>query len=520
MAYVTWNGNDGMGIGAAADETGAFELFFERSWRTLRVECEARAAGARGEFSFVSSALEDGELGDLVLERGPSLDLVVLDEAGAPVEGAVTTAGERRSGPDGRIQLRFVSEPFTVAAYGYLPREVRPAGAGELEVRLSAGPGLEVLVLDAQGAPVPEAPLRIEADREFFDGPDGTIDGRVWRSDPARVGRHRVSGNRKEGGVYAEFVCNREGRWRTGGVLAGVPFRLRIGPRTTEPFQEELVPALGPTEQRRIEVRLPLALVTLRGRALDAEGRALPGVRCAVPAALFHGHGDGLYCASDVSGRFECFLLLPERVGPLSVRIGRGGFLERTLAWDPASGEVEVRLDPGKRVRVTVVDSAGEIVPGGALTWRPLGASSWSGAETLRPGVFEASGLEDGLLEFRLELAGRHYMRTHSAQDEELVFEIERPARVRVAWNVESAEPWLRWLHVGLLPEEEDGVTYRTDGERTDALVGSAEFRAVVPGAYVAVLYFQEDEELEELGRRSFEVAEGERTELEIRARK
>lgn len=522
-ASVTWNGNDGMGIGAATDETGAFELFFERSWRTLYVECEARAVGARGEFAFESSELEDGDLGDLVLEQGPRLELLVHDAAGAPIEGAMTTAGKGLSGPDGRLELRFVSEPFTVAAHGYLPREVQPSGAGELEVRLSAGPGLEVLVLDAGGAPVPEAPLRIEAERELFDGPDGRLEARVWRSDPARVGRHRVSGNRKEGGVYAEFACNGDGRWRTGGVRAGVPFRLRIGARTSTPFHEELVPALGPAERRRLEIRLPLTLATLRGRALDAEGRAVPGARCATSAALFHGHGDRLYCESDASGRIECsFLLPPDLVGPLAVNFERGGFLTRTIPWNPAAEEaLEVRLDPGKRVLVSVVDTTGAIVPGGRVVRRPLGAPSWTGTEMLRPGVFEASGFEDGLVEFRLDLAGRQYTRTHSTEAEELVFEIERPARVRVAWQVESAEPWLRWLHVRLLPEEEVGITYRTEGdERTDALSGSAEFRAVVPGAYTAVLYLEEGEELVDLGRRPFEVAEGQRAELEIRARR
>lgn len=515
-AYVYWDAANSTAYSATTDEAGEFELFFERPWQHMSVEASGKDGGS-GEFEFVATDVPDEELGDLILPVGSAFTLRVLDEAGQPIPAAFTDRSRAQSDSEGRLVLMGVAGSVTVAAPGRQARSLQPPATGELDVVLLPGLELEIIVRDGRGQPVPEAPLRFEADRELFDGSLGRIESSVWRNNPAPVGRMRSAGNRKEGGIYSQFTCDGDGRWSRSGFLPGVPFLLRVGQNKGPFFHEERVAGLGFGERRRIEITLDATCSRVRGRAHDRDGIPLPGVRTSSAAALLHTHASG-DCFTDWRGRFDCSLLLPIDAEPPVVSFSRIGFCDRELRWDLGSDEPrEVMLNRGRTVAISLVDLAANPIPGGDVTRRRLGGESWTGVTHLAPGRFEAGGLEDGLYEFKLLLAGRETIVTQASDVSELVFRVARPGSVRLTWNVSTPEPFLRWLHPRLSSLDLPGLEYRS--ERTDTIHGDSFFRSVAPGRYVAILELDEDEERVAIARAEFVVVPGEQATVELEAR-
>jgi hypothetical protein len=296
-----------------------------------------------------------------------------------------------------------------------------------------------------------------------------------------------------------------------------VPFLLRVGERNQPFFQEQRVTALGPNEQRRIEVVLDATCLTVRGRVLDDMGQPLPGVRPETSVALLHTHATEEYCGSDTRGRFACTFLLPPDVDDPVVRFRRIGFHTRELTWDlDTNGARDLVLERGRVVTLSVLDLDGGAIAGGVITFRQVGETDWQRASRFAPGVFEAGGLADGPYEFQLTLAGRTSVEMLPSDIGEFSFRVERPGSVCARWNAPTDSPDPRWLDVSLLPLDADEP--RHDAEPSLDASGEVVFRAVLPGRYAAVLRTR-DEESVELARVEVMVIAGESTTVKLEPR-
>ena len=114
------------------------------------------------------------DLGEIRLDPGVDVEGRVVDGAGAPVPGAVVSAGELWTptredvvtGRDGLFTLRHLARgtgAISVAAEGFLAREVpvEVPAAGPVVVTLRRGGTLVVRILDAGGGPVAGANVRL-----------------------------------------------------------------------------------------------------------------------------------------------------------------------------------------------------------------------------------------------------------------------------------------------------------------------------------------------------------------------
>ena len=209
-------------------------------------------------------------------EAGPVLRLRVLDPGGRPLAGAraVWTTGwggpaagrpwawtrSGETGGDGRLALPAGPEgvEFGVlqvdrAEGGWIaaPRRLRPPWPEEeVEVRAGAGAVLEVLVLEAGGAPLPGATVEARS-------PDPPWAARLWR---ARTGA--------------------DGRARLAPLLPGEVEVRALDPRlpqATEPRRLR-VEAAARHEAVLAFARGQEVAVRAEGRVLDAAGRPLPGI--------------------------------------------------------------------------------------------------------------------------------------------------------------------------------------------------------------------------------------------------
>jgi hypothetical protein len=217
--------------------------------------------------------------------------------------------------------------------------------------------------------------------------------------------------------------------------------------------------------------------------------------------------------------RFERLLALG---GMTRMRVEKAGYLALEFEYSGADERsLDLRLELGQRVLVSVLDAEGKPVEGGAVVLRPIGEGSWKEARAVGVGRFEASGLEHGLHEFELRLAGKTQRVEHEADDPELVFTVERPGEVEVSWTVETSETWLYWLELRLVPvngtEPESQLSQVSQmSDSTAAPAGSHRFRSVPEGSYEAVLAFQSGDTEVELCRRRLAVRPGATTRVEL----
>ncbi|WP_237712472.1 sigma-70 family RNA polymerase sigma factor [Pedosphaera parvula] len=157
-----------------------------------------------------------------IMENGVTLTGNVIDEAGRPIHGAqiahepfTTKPLLAKAGPNGEFSIPGLESDefdFTVTADGFAPeyRKVTVAhGMEPVNVQLRPGALLKLLVMDDQGAPVPDATVGLEQwgeHRQVLDWKSKTdANGRIeWNSAPPQDTLELYA--KKEGWCYTRSV--------------------------------------------------------------------------------------------------------------------------------------------------------------------------------------------------------------------------------------------------------------------------------------------------------------------------
>jgi protocatechuate 3,4-dioxygenase beta subunit len=287
----------------------------------------------------------------------------VVDPGGCAIAGRTDDKGELSV--DGSFGLSGTMIEIRSGERGVL-RTFHGNGA---DVELKEAPRLEVLFVDAKGAPVPG----VEAYLNTGD--------RDW---PART-------------------ANAEGRW-TLGVAPTTEVRLAVLPPYVLLEDAKFVPdARKPKKQLRVQRG-----VSVSGRVLDAAGHPMRGVK----VTPYFGEGvaekmsatakEGLLWSrrawTDMAGEFEIGGLLP---GPYTLVANRGN-AEGTSALVTAPGRVDIQKYGQYALTGVVVEEGGAPVSGASVVLSRPGSESgsWSAittrlgqyrVEVPAPGSYEAT---------------------------------------------------------------------------------------------------------------------------------
>jgi len=376
--------------GLYTDEDGAFNVpgvpagsHYVQAWREGYLGRSGESVEMDGEGAIAQVTLD--------WDEGVSLRGTVLDEAGEPVEGARLSLARRSrfvlSDEEGRFQILGLGEKsslslfVTADGYGITERREIPLDGTPITVRLHPAGSISGRLFDAHdGQPVQAFAIRFE---------------------PLRSGGE-VQGVRKDR-VFSE----REGEFLFTGVPAGAYWMD--------------VHAIGYMRHRveKVEVRIgedtpvpPIHLERgreIRGVVLDrTDGTPLQGtwvnVRAAIQGQLWPqppgGLGNLRHTETDAEGRFRLAGI------PVADVLLRAGSQERATARrlirfdeEETARSVEILLDRGGTVEVTVLDSEGDPLPGKNVRLR------WTGEPPARWGALKTSG-PDGKAVYERVLPG------------------------------------------------------------------------------------------------------------------
>lgn len=275
---------------------------------------------------------------ELVLGPAHALDVVVVDEAGAPVPGAdVEVQGQdpfplgARSDAEGRAHVTRLSEgPYTVvvSAMGFDTVETRkPSGTTEVRVVVKKLSALVVTVVGPDGAKVPKSRVEITS-------------AVLWpsrRADTDDAGNVRISGLAE--GTYALRA--------THGALAS---------------PTELAVTLARGETKELTLHLSAGMwVTVRVVEVDGESRTpLAGSRVVLAES-----GLSAFPVEGVTGKDGTVALGPIPRGGASVMASHDGYVSATVA--VSEGPVDVGLVRAGTLVGRVVDGRGYAVDGARI---------------------------------------------------------------------------------------------------------------------------------------------------------
>lgn len=426
--------------------------------------------------------------------EGEPLAASVIELQGLPAELAARGASSAsQAGPDGRHALKVPSWLPTVAV-------VRAPGYSEVHLALAAGaadaPGEVHLersarvrgrLLDAAGAPVPDAPVSARADawELFQDGrepPLGTRTGEV-----AWTARTDAAGAFDLAGLPANVALTLAAERAEGGPRPA---------RTREPLR------LAPGEEREADVVLSGG-TRIEGVLLGADGAPQEGTQI----WLVHGGGRRVFTSyeavtehavTDAAGRFTFEDVAPGswRVGPALPAAGDGG---AALAPWPEIVEVfegmtaaELVLRPPGALTVEgrCVGPHGEEVSGVHLVAE--GGEQTATAISDGNGAFELGPFVEGALQIRTTAVGAGYAagaaQTVQAGDRDVLVHVQRAGALHgSATRASSGSPLPAEVELALRDQPEGtGVRRVTAGAD-----GAFEVTDLEPGLFAVVARFE-----------------------------
>lgn len=279
-----------------SDADGRFRIGVPRPARggAWRGELLVGSAGdhllqRRLEATATESTVDLGDLG-----VGRSLVFVVRGTDGAPLAGAearvVTADGAfvtATTDAQGRAVLFGVppqAREGQVVAHGHRLTLVPLPAGGEVAVRLVAGNGVDLQVVEPDGGPATGLRVRLEAECLPFAAPGQTTP--------------------MPGPFVQAFPLDDQGRWQFADLFPGVLLRLVVVDELGQEVgrTDVVAPPLGRCDA--VTITVAARTFHCEGRVQDEQGRAVPRVRLHAE----HG-GQALTARSDAEGRF--------RLGPL-----------------------------------------------------------------------------------------------------------------------------------------------------------------------------------------------------------
>ena len=479
-AEITWWTGSQMIAGTELEGNRFFVPFDETEMNAIgKVKLEAwTESGLRGAFEFERDEIpQDLDLGELALGVGGVARLVVLDPERQPVQGARVRAQDiggdgEETDSEGQATLRSLppDATFEVLARGFEPiRFPAPISLEPVEVVLQRANRLTIRILDSNGAPQPAALLRISAEGALF--PEGVFDRFLTPQIPGLGARAGRDGNSH----YYRLVADERGSIELQSILPGRTFALDVEDAAGGSAHHEVVAPMGVQEQRELTVRLSRPSRSLAGRVLDLFGKPLEGA-----SVTLLGARDAIERKTGPDGRFlfeglygEEFDMKVELRGYVSSRL-------REVRVPPDAVPLQVVLEQGRDVRVSVVDARGKRVDAGsAFAFLPDDDQRWF-AKPQADGPRLLSDVPFLDLEVRLQLASKELRQTLPAHADEIVIPVPELGRLEVAFESDPG-----------LPRERLGLLLRSIDEARQQFVyliptrtAPMEFEAVWPGSY------------------------------------
>ncbi|HVS09862.1 MAG TPA: carboxypeptidase-like regulatory domain-containing protein [Planctomycetota bacterium] len=434
--------------------------------------------GLRGAFEFEGDEIpQDLDLGQLALGAGGVARLVVLDPERRPVNGARVRARDvegiaEETDSEGRATLQGLppDATFEVLARGFEPiRFPAPISLEPVEVVLQRANRLTIRILDSNGAPQPAARLRISAEGVLF--PEGVFNRFLT---PQIPGLGSLGG--RDGELhYYRLVADERGSVELQSILPGRTFALDVEDEAGGSAHHEVVEPMEAQEQRELTVRLSRPSRSLAGRVQDLFGQPLEGA-----AVTLLGERDGIGRKTEPDGRFlfeglygEEFEMKVELRGYVSSRL-------REVRVPPDAVPLQVVLEQGRDVRVSVVDARGKRIDAGSVfAFLSDGDQPWF-AKPQADGPRLLSDVPFLDLRVRLQLDGKEFWQTLPAHVDEIVIPVPEFGRLEVAFEPDPG-----------LPRERLGLLLRSIDEARQRWVhliptrtAPMEFEAVLPGSY------------------------------------
>jgi hypothetical protein len=473
-----------------AEDDGRFSIVLYRAGVT-RLVLELRDAAGQGlKVLDITEGLDRGrDLGDVELSGQVEIAFRVLDSAGSPIPGAVAVGGPRYegksapTGEDGRGILKPTSESKTLraAAVGYGSAEIAipQTPGGELTLHLPRGNAVRVQLRDKDGA-VPERLMVLFVCKSGLF-PSGQS------MDPAHAALGGEPGLASSGphGLEMKFDPDAKGEVLVAGVKPDVPFNVRAVDRVGGTLAEAEV-RVGAVEVKTVELRIPNARRSFRGRVVDGQGRGI--VRAHVSFRPTDSMSFSMLSRED--GTFEIPDVYSDHVRLDVVREGYVPFQTDALPAPADGAEVPIKLEAGRTVTVRVEDSQGRPVPGIAVSTRVAGMRSimwtkgylWSG-DSDAAGVVKLTELPLARVTFDAEAGGKTYSVEHDTASESarIVIPVHGSVLVRLDPSRERSGTWRLRLEAtgpGNAPTAE--VLDREHLQSKDPI----RFAKVLPGAY------------------------------------
>ena len=475
---------------ASMDEQGRFaHVVGQADFDSVDVvlECEL-GRGARTALLSELTPTPDGDLDLGVVVLTPQGDLRVRAlSAGAPVVGAKAriTGDMNWSEGDaqGRIAVRSAAlGPATLRViapdFWALEVPVHLPVAEELVVELSPANVLTITVRDSEGAPLPEAKVEFEARGAALFSESDTMD-----PDAAIIGIRRGQGRGSGSTFGAAFEGKLDVVADDKGVveLQGLTTKGALSVQAVDALGQPLVSAplapLGVSERRELELKLPGALKSLRGRVLDPDGRSVAGADVYARVAS----SGTARARTDSAGRF---LLESLSTDELALTVETPHFAPHILprvALRDATTELEIRLERGRIIVVEFVDESGAPLTAARVrASTPNDTHQWN-AGLQSPGRYQFRPLPTEPLKITAHVLSRDHKREIGDHEERVrfVFPVPGQLTVRLAASVDVSQrkPLVRLRSL-------DGAAKYSQGFGTDAPRGPLDVGALAPGEY------------------------------------
>lgn len=372
-----------------------------------------------------------GEPVSVVVDRAPVVHFRATSVQVSPVAGArVNVALCEPSDAAGLGWYRGAGGELLVGAPATcVVPAIGRGGTGSAQAPVSfelpARNTLRITVVDRQGQPAEVASVQLHGRGPIFVG--GRSQTSFDESFGASALAMQMSGRRRssDGSTNPYWRAECKPGANAVIVLHSLEPGVRIDAVARDAFGVELAsaevraPAFG--EVRDLALVVDADLRSIRGRVLASSGEPVVGARVAIEA---EGRRLGLVVGAD-----GWFRSAPFRISaPVQVRAVAEGFAPASTwidARSAADSAVELRLEIGHSVTVTVVGDTGEPV---AVYAYPVGFEREQ-AQVLSLGVFQWASLPSRVV-FRAELSGRHFEIAHDARQPTVQLRVPTPAQV------------------------------------------------------------------------------------------
>jgi hypothetical protein len=379
--------------------------------------------------------LEDYDLGEIPLDSTRSVAILVLDEPGQPIAGALVAFAAGRSEPtNARGETRLQGLPLEevdlwadalLFERGHVT--LAPETKVPVEMRLQPATGVDVQFLDAKSKPLGGLQLHVSGGEIFRGGSFEEKWAQVELGATASGGSSMDTSADGEITSEAFYPTGSTGRARIAGLLPGVPITLAARDVSSGSTTWSQTITLGPGEVRRIEAQLTDSPNRLVGRVVDGAGAPLPGANIAI---LHPGIENPQSFRPGEDGAFRISPLLSRTV---DVWVDADGYAPTAIASHATSEPLEIVMGKGRTLRIRAVDPDGRAWP---LEWAYLRWKGRMGRRGPRPpgGALRVTAARLPPGEVVARLAGHRLVAPAPAGAEEVVLSIETPGSARVTW--------------------------------------------------------------------------------------